>query len=215
MDRLNPERAFDVRVAEDGAPGSFTGYASVFGVVDSHGTVFDKGAFKKTIKDRKGQVSLAWMHDPTTPLGLASLSEDDKGLRVDGQLDLNVQRAAEVYSGMKMGYINQMSHSFRSIKERNVEADDKSQIPHYQEVRLFEISPVTSNFASNAEAVITSVRTEDGTEDEEAQEAPMSVPAAMTEEMERLEALLAKPHKPGNHLRALDEALTRIERALE
>jgi HK97 family phage prohead protease len=130
-------------------------------VVDTYGTVFDKGAFKKTIKERKGWLPIVWMHNPSEPIGRADVKEDDKGLWVKGQLDLDVQRGSEVHSGMKKGYITEMSHSFRGIKQKSVKAEDKSEIPHFLEVQSFEISPVTTNFASNEEAVITGVRTQE------------------------------------------------------
>jgi len=155
------ERSFEVRAIEGDEPGRFQGYASAFGVVDAHGTVFDKGAFKKTVKERKGWLPIVWMHRPEEPIGRAEIKEDEKGLWVDGTLDLDVQRGKEVYSGMKKGYITQMSHSFRSIKEKTATAEDKSEIPHFLEVQLYEVSPVTSNFASNEAAMITGVRTEE------------------------------------------------------
>jgi len=152
MERI--ERAFDVRVIEGDEQGYFEGYASAFGVLDSYQTVFDRGCFKKTVKERKGRVPIAWMHSAWEPIGLAVVSEDDNGLFVKGQLDLDVQRGREVYSGMKKGYITQMSHAFNSIKERIVDG-----ILHFKEVRLNEVSPVTTNFAANDQAAILSVRT--------------------------------------------------------
>lgn len=155
---MTPERWFDVRVLDD-EPGSFDGYASTFDEMDSHGTVFDKGAFRKTIREHKGKLPVTMMHRIELPIGLASIKEDNKGLWVDGQLDLDVQKGAEVYSGMKKGYITQMSHTFRAVKELIIEEDGKK-IPHFKEVRLFEIAAVTTNFASNEEALILGVRTE-------------------------------------------------------
>lgn len=214
-----PERAFEVRAVEDGEPGSFEGYASVFGVTDSHGTVFDEGAFKKTIKERKGWLPIVWMHNPYEPIGRAEVSEDGKGLHVKGQLDLDVQRGAEVNSGMKKGYITQMSHSFRKVREKLVKAEDKSEIPHFLEVKSFEVSPVTTNFASANEAEINmaSVRQEEPEE----QLKPIVIPGEMRIQMDRLEALLAAPPKgtrsteplgkPGNYLQGVQRQLDRIE----
>lgn len=161
--RIPLKREFDIRLVEDDELGVFTGYASVFEVKDAYGTVFDKGCFKKTIKEHKGRLPITWMHRIYEPIGLAYVEEDDHGLLVkEGRLDLDVRRAAEVYSGMKFrgeGYITQMSHTFEVIKRRTVEEDDK-EITHWKEVKSFEIAPVTTNFAANEEAVIISVRTE-------------------------------------------------------
>lgn len=161
MERL--EREFEVRLVGDDEPGLFTGYASVFDVIDTYGTIFDKGAFKKTIREHKGRLPVTWMHRIEEPIGLAYVEEDDHGLLVkEGRLNLDVQRGAEVYSGMKFrgeGYITEMSHTFKNVKSRDV-VNDGVKVPHFKEVRSFEIAPVTANFGSNVEAVITSVRAE-------------------------------------------------------
>jgi len=212
----NPERAFEVRAVDDGEPGSFEGYASVFGVIDSHGTVFDKGAFKKTIKERKGWLPIVWMHNPHEPIGKASVREDETGMHVKGQLDLDVQRGAEVYSGMKKGYITQMSHSFGKIPDKiKIVKSDGVEVPHFREVKSYEVSPVTTNFASASEATITSIR------QEEPKEEPLVIPEGMKAQMDRLEALLNEPPKgtrtaepqgkPGNHLQGVQRQLDRIE----
>lgn len=206
-----PERAFEVRAIEDGEPGQIEGLSSVFGVLDSHETIFDSGSFKKTIKERKGQVPMVWMHESYTPIGLATVSEDDKGLRFVGQLDLDVQRGAEVYSGIKKGYITQMSHSFAEVKSKMVKDETGREVKHFKEVKLFEISPVTTNFASNPEAMITGVRTKE--------EPKMVIPDEMRTEMDRLEALLEPSKdtrteplsKPGNHLQGIQRQLDRIQ----
>ena len=212
--RLIPERAFDVRAVDGSEPGTIEGYASVFGVMDSHGTVFDKGAFKKTIKERGGEVPMVWMHESWTPIGLASLEEDDHGLKFVGQLDLDVQRGAEVYSGIKKGYIKQMSHSFKEVKSKPVKGEEGGEVLHYTEVKLFEISPVTTNFASNSEAIITGVRTKE-------EPKPIAIPDEMRTQLDRLEALLNEPPKgtrkaeplgkPGNHLQGVQKQLDRFE----
>ena len=217
-DRKIPEREFEVRAVDGGEPGSFEGYASVFGEIDSHGTVFNEGAFKKTIKERKGWLPIVWMHHPDEPIGRADVSEDSKGLHVLGQLDLDVQRGAEVHSGMKKGYITQMSHSFKEIKGKTETAEDKSEILHFLEVKSFEVSPVTTNFASNEEAVITGVRTEEPKEEPRI----LVIPDGIRTQMDRLDALHPEPlestriaeplGKPGNHLQGVQQQLDRIEK---
>jgi HK97 family phage prohead protease len=214
---VRPQREFEVREIDDA--GVFSGYASVFGVKDTYGTVFDKGAFKKTLRDHKGWLPLVWMHDPSEPIGRALVEEDETGLMVkEGRLDLDVQRGAEVYSGMKKGYITEMSHSFASIRDATVKDSDGDEVLHYKEVRSFEISPVTANFASNDEAEITSVRTEE-------QEPPriLTIPDEMKGQMERLEALLKEPPtgtqrepqgKPGDHLQAFQRESERVLRLM-
>jgi len=212
------QREFEVRELSE--TGVFSGYACVFGVVDSYGTVFDKGAFKKTVREHKGWLPLVWMHSPCDPIGRALVEEDETGLLVkEGTLDLDVQRGAEVYSGMKKGYITQMSHSFRTIKDAQV-TDAGDTVLHIKEVQSFEISPVTANFAANEDANITSIRTND-----EEREEPriLVIPDGMKGQMERLEALLREPPtgtrwephgKPGDHLQAFQRESERVVRLM-
>ncbi len=136
--------------------GRFTGYASVFDVVDSWGTVFDRGAFKKTVKDHKGFFPMVWMHREFEPIGSVNVEEDEKGLRVaEGRLDLEVQRAREVYSGMRNKYIADMSHRFQPLRDKTVDG-----VQHFREVRLREISTATTNFGATEGATVVGVRTD-------------------------------------------------------
>jgi len=212
----NPERSFEVRAVEDGEPGQVEGYVSVYDVEDSHESVFEKRSFRKTVKESEGKAPMVWMHSAHEPIGLATVEEDDYGLRFLGQLDLDVQRGAEVYSGIKKGYITQMSHSFKAIKSKMVKGDDGREIRHFTEVKLYEISPVTANFASNEKAVITGVRTEEPEETPEV----VTIPDGMRSQMDRLDALLeplegtrTEPQgKPGNHLQGIQTQVDRISR---
>lgn len=138
----------------DEVTGHFTGYASVFGNVDLGGDIVEPGAFKRTIEHTKGQVPILFMHDPTKPVGLgASATEDGKGLLVEGDLDMNTQLGRETYSGMKMGYISQMSIGYKAIKK-----EYKDGARHLQEIAMPEYSLITKGFAMNPEADITQVK---------------------------------------------------------
>ena len=95
-------RAFpmDIRALED--DGRITAYASTFGNVYDVGwgekEIMEKGAFAKTLKERTGRPIL-WQHNPAQPIGVElNASEDDKGLLVEVQLNLDVQLAREVRS---------------------------------------------------------------------------------------------------------------------
>lgn len=78
----------------------FAGYAAVFDRVDRGGDVVRAGAFTGALD---APVPLLWQHDRTRPIGeIEMLAEDDKGLRVIGQ----VRDAALVSrgSGLSFGY---------------------------------------------------------------------------------------------------------------
>ena len=147
-------KTFKFEVKEvDEEEGTFTGYAATFSKIpDSYGDIIDPGAFKKTIKERNKQIKILWNHYILEPIGRPTkLEEDEKGLYFEGKLSLGVQRAREVLSLMKDGVINEMSIGFNTVKERMVDG-----IHHLQEIKLYDISPVS--FAANPEAMITSVK---------------------------------------------------------
>jgi HK97 family phage prohead protease len=133
--------------------GVFTGYAATFSKTpDSYGDVIDSGAFKKTLKEGGKRIKILWNHHALEPIGKPTeLTEDEKGLLVKGKLSLGVQRAREVLSLMKDGVITEMSIGYNTMKETFTDG-----VRHLQEVRLWDVSPVT--FAANPEAVILGVK---------------------------------------------------------
>lgn len=165
--RLRRDFAFDVR--EIGDDGVFEGYASVFNVVDSYGTVMLPGCFARTIEAwaAKGKpVPVLWQHDSHEPIGATvAINEDEKGLRVTGRLLVaDVARAREAFACMKAEVVTGLSIGF-SVPRLNsrgepsavwVEREDGTSGWAFNEVRLWEYSPVT--FASTPEAEIDAVR---------------------------------------------------------
>ena len=145
---------FEVRTVND--DGTFEGYGSVFGTVDSYGTVVDKGAFEKTLNDRKGKIRLLWQHDSSQPIGVfTDLYEDNIGLRFKAQLNLDVQRGKEAYSLLKQGALDGMSIGFVPL-QWSIDDTDDEETCHFTEVKLYEISLVT--FPANEDATVTQVK---------------------------------------------------------
>jgi HK97 family phage prohead protease len=143
---------FDVKaLAEDG---TFTGYASVFGIVDSQKDIIQRGAFSRTLRQRKGDVKLLWQHKLDEPIGVfSSLKEDSHGLFVEGKLLLDIQRAGEAYALLKSGAINGMSIGYSVV---DASYDSETGVRLISDVDLFEVSLVT--FPANEKATITSVK---------------------------------------------------------
>jgi len=141
--------------------GEFTGYASTFGNVDLGGDVVVKGAFKKSIKEKKGKVPILDHHDTRKQIGWnMEASEDDRGLLVKGKLNLEVQGGREKHALMmqafEIGATMSLSIGYRVIKD---EADRKNPgIRYLKEVQLLEYSVVT--FPMNPEATITGVKSD-------------------------------------------------------
>ena len=136
--------------------GTFTGYASIFGAVDSYSDIVEKGAFKKTIRDN-GQFPLLWSHDVSTPVGVIKAKEDQTGLKVEGMLNLDVQRGREIRSLMKQGAIQGLSIGYQVVKSAPDEVD-KVPVRKLQEVKLWEISPVV--FGACPGATVAAVKAE-------------------------------------------------------
>jgi HK97 family phage prohead protease len=139
----------------DSKTGRFTGFASTT-TKDSYGTIFEPRAFKKTIKETRGQVPILFMHDPRFPVGLSdTLEAQEDGLYTEGTIDTDTELGQRVFSGMLKRYISQLSIGFERLKEKFDRARNATIIT---EVRLLEYSVITKGFASNPDANITSVR---------------------------------------------------------
>lgn len=138
-----------------GEQGTFAGYGSIFGNVDLHGDIVEKGAFAETLKERPIEhVGLYWMHDPREPIGKWSIMEErEQGLWVEGKLTLGVSRAREVYELMKDGAVTGLSIGYRT---RKYELDDENDIRILKDVELFEVSAVSG--PANEEARIAGVK---------------------------------------------------------
>lgn len=143
--------------------GSFTGYASVFGVLDSYGDIVDKGAFRKTIKERERH-KLLWSHGAHEPaIGYVELEEDEKGLFVKkGQVYTQLQRGQEAYVNLKEGTLDGLSIGYVTMKES---IDRTTKERHLKEVALWEVS--LCNFQACPGAVVSEVKSEDALVEEE------------------------------------------------
>jgi len=181
--QLRALRLDDVQVAD---LGHVVFHSSVFGVQDSYQTVFDKGSFAKTINDHDGKFPVVWFHNPAEPIALGLHAEDDSGLRVEADLDLDVETGRRVYSGLRKGYIDSASIAFSVVTEAR--EDD---IIHFKEVELFESSLLTRNFASNPAALVDEVRARTGVD------YPKPPPTMLTEAdlREMLAALQGLQHR--------------------
>jgi HK97 family phage prohead protease len=129
---------FKFTMAEgDAEPGSFTGYGSVFDVVDSYGDAVQKGAFKKTLREKK-KFPLLWSHDSyLVPIGIITGEEDEQGLKVAGSLNLDIELARDVRSAMKQGSVNGLSIGYNVVKK---DINNETGVRTIKEINLWEIS---------------------------------------------------------------------------
>lgn len=142
-------------VDDDQNRGVFTGYASVFGAVDSYGDVVMPGAFKKTLKETN-PVPMLWNHSVDQPIGVVLLKEEERGLKAEGHLNLDVVRAQEIRSLMKQGSVRGLSIGFQTVKE-DINKDTGSR--QLKEIKLWEVSPVV--FQACPGATVSAVKSED------------------------------------------------------
>ena len=83
--------------------GSFTGYASRFGVVDLGRDLVLPGAFAESIARRGPRgIKMLFQHDPAEPIGVwLEVREDAHGLVVHGRVLPEVARGREVLALMR------------------------------------------------------------------------------------------------------------------
>lgn len=136
-------------VNEDGL---FSGYGSVFGVVDSYQEVVAAGAFKESLDSR--MPSLLWQHRSGEPIGVyTTVKEDNIGLHVEGKLALKTTRGAEAYELLKMGAISGLSIGFVT---REDSYDRVTGVRTLKKVDLWEVSLVT--FPANDSARVANIK---------------------------------------------------------
>lgn len=136
---------FEVREESDGM--HFTGYAALF---DSPSEPLPfteriaKGAFKRSLSARN-DIKFLWNHDSGEILGSTrartmTLSEDDRGLKVEGMLP-NTSRGRDVAELLKRGDVDAMSFGFSVPQGGDTWSNDGSERT-LRSVRLHEVSVV-------------------------------------------------------------------------
>lgn len=154
-------RAFALDLRATGENGEVEGYGSVFGVRDSYDDVIEAGAFRASLAAHKAagtMPAMLWQHDPDEPIGVWSdMQEDEKGLRVKGQLALETVRGREAHALLKMGALNGLSIGFVAVQKS---WNDRDGVRILSEIDLWEVSLVT--FPANGKARVTGVKSVDG-----------------------------------------------------
>jgi HK97 family phage prohead protease len=136
----------NLEVRAEGNGNTLIGYAALFDSPSEPMPFIEyvkRGAFSKTLNDG-ADVRLLINHEGV-PLarsksGTLALEEDERGLRVEADLDPMNPDSARILSAMKRGDISQMSFAFRTIKD-SFNADRS--VRELREVQLFDVSLVT------------------------------------------------------------------------
>lgn len=128
------------------------GYASAFGNPDSYGDIVQRGAFTKTILERKNRIKVLNQHNTNQPIGKPlTMLEDSHGLLTTAFI-ANTPLGSDVLTLAAEGILSELSIGFDTVKSSIREAGGRD----LEELRLWEWSPVT--FAANDLAIITGVK---------------------------------------------------------
>lgn len=110
---IRQAKVLEVRQTDDGPQADIR--ILTYNVVDSYGTSWNPGVFKRSIDESDGTVSAVWSHDPSRPIGVVSDFRDD-GQHLDGTLkylDFDACPDARMsYEAMKKGAIKGISFGF-------------------------------------------------------------------------------------------------------
>lgn len=127
------------------------GYASVFGVVDSHNDIIMRGAFSSSKSLQK--VKFLWQHDSTKPIGvITSIVEDEYGLYIEANINSAIQQGQEAIALLKQGAVSSFSIGFTVGNSHN-NSDGHREITSAD---LWEVSIVT--FPANDHAQIFQIK---------------------------------------------------------
>lgn len=138
--------------------GTFVGYGSVFGTVDSYREIVAPGAFKESlerIESSGDPLPCLWQHRSGEPIGgYDLLEEDERGLKVSGWLMVNeIPRAREALALLKRRVVKGLSIGYYVEGET---WNEKEKLTTLTKLDLVEISIVT--FPANPDAMVDAVK---------------------------------------------------------
>ena len=92
-----------------GGAGRYSGYASVFGGVDSYGDTIIKGAFESTLR-ANGKPKMFFDHVWDLPVARIDVAkEDDHGLFIEWEMTPGMSKAADVQAALDHGTLDGLS----------------------------------------------------------------------------------------------------------
>ena len=125
---------------------TFSGYASVFGQVDSYGDTIDPNAYDLTLKNRVRPVRMRWNHYGPVIGKWLRMTTDKTGLFVEGELTPGHSKAIDTYASLKHGAVDGLSIGY--IAKSAVENPSGTRL--LKEIELVEISIVEEPADINA-----------------------------------------------------------------
>jgi len=156
--RTYPNSRLRLEKHADGSP-VITGHAAVFNTVASGGWFREQvapGAFTDSLKI--DDVRALWNHDTNIVLGrnkagTLDLWEDETGLAVQIEpADTGLVR--DLLKSIERGDISQMSFGFQVQRATWTEEEDQDDLRTIEQVKLWEVSPVTFPFYKDTDVSI-------------------------------------------------------------
>jgi hypothetical protein len=148
--------------------GIIKGLGSTFmGKPDSYKDLIAPGSFTKSLaKNGRGGMGFAFLyqHDHTLPVGVwDSITENHKGLPVEGRFAMKTQLGQESFELTKMGALKAFSIGFDmprtksgKVDPNSYDFDQKTGIRLLKQIDLWEVSLVT--FPANTRARVTGIK---------------------------------------------------------
>lgn len=131
-----------------------TGYLSAFGNKDHVGDIIIKGAFTKSIAERKDKIFFLNQHNWDQPHGKFSvLQEDEKGLYFESTPLTDTSYSSDLLKLYDAGIINEHSIGFQTILD---DFDEEKDARILKELKLYEGSNVT--MGANSETPFMGVK---------------------------------------------------------
>jgi len=148
MNRLLQFKSFTGELKDlDTSKRIVTGYLSAFDNKDHDGDIIVKGAFSKSINERKKDIFFLNQHNWAQPHGKFNvLREDSKGLYFESAPLVDTTYSSDLLKLYDAGIVKEHSIGFVTMQSEN---DTKSNARMLTELKLFEGSNVTLGANSN------------------------------------------------------------------
>ncbi len=136
-------------------PGSFTGYGAMFENTDDGNDIIKQNAFKKIRTKANGMIRIPLYHDMRRVVGEGKVTQDEKGLVVEGKLNMSLSYAQDAYELMKDGTLDAMSVGF-TVLDKGAAYDEDYRVRTISKAELWEVSIVP--FGMNRKAKIRTIK---------------------------------------------------------
>ena len=154
--------ALELKFADMGDAGTFSGHAAAFHNTDSHGDIIRPGAFAASLAAHKAAGTspvFLWSHQQDKPIGrISGLAEDGYGLSVTGRFNMATTAGREAHShakagdatGLSIGYLvppggaTHGRNGTRTIQRMNVHEISMVTLPSNSSARIREVKSLAS-----------------------------------------------------------------------